>query len=342
MLAPPRPRIPVARALVGLMVGVFVADVLAGGDLMWGGGPLLERGAQYAPAIWAGEWWRLGTAVFLHAGLLHLFVNSFSLLALGQVLEPALGSRRFLLLLVVSGLVSGLATLAFVTDLPSVGASGAVFGLAGLLLADELTRRRLYRRMEVEGGPRLRPRASIIPILLVNLVLGALIPQINNYAHLGGLLAGFLLGTAWIERSLRHRGRSRLAYVALGVLIGALGVLGLRPVLTGEVAFSEGVEAAQAGEWERAHEAFSRAIARSGGRRADYFGQRAYVAARAGRYAAALGDANEALARDPENPGLRFLRASIHAGLGDGEAAAADARAACEAGLEAACRALRR
>lgn len=292
------------------MVATFVLSIVMGGGLEGSQDPdiLYRLGAQHAPSIWRGQWWRLLTAVFLHAGPIHLAANGLSLYLLGRVIEPTLGVPRYLVLFLASGLVSGLATLVFVQETLGVGASGAVFGLAGLLLADELTRRRMYRRIALEGGPRWRPRVSIIPILLLNLVLGLVIPIINMYAHVGGLVSGFLLGTAWIERNMRHPDRARLAYAALGLLIGVLGVVGFRPMYTGEAAET----------------AASRAV----------------VAAHRGRLDEALAYADEAVDLAPRDVRYRQIRASIHAMRGDMEAARADAKVACDAGLAEACRAL--
>lgn len=334
------PPLRATSALLGLMGAAFVASVLLGGSM----DPkvLYRLGAQDAESVWQGEWWRLLTSIFLHAGPAHLFANGVSLYALGRALEPPLGARRLLLLFFVSGVTASLATLVFVTEVLSVGASGAVFGLAGLLLADELTRRRLYRQVEGAGGFRWRPRASIIPILLVNLALGAVIPHINNYAHVGGLVAGFLLGTAWIEANLRKRARSAGAYLALCALIGVLAFVGFRPAFTWVPAFREGTEAIAARDWERAYDALTRAIESGGGGRAHLFAQRAYAALEAGRYDRALADANRALALEPGNGRFRYLRASIQDLRGDRAAALADARAACEAGVEEACAAISR
>lgn len=340
MLFAPR-RLPLrgTRLLIGVMAGMFVLSIFMGGSM--DPAVLYRLGAQDAESIWQGEWWRLFTSVFLHAGPVHLLFNGFSLYALGQILEPALGTRRFLVLFFVSGLTASLATLVFVTDVLSVGASGAVFGLAGLLLADELARRRIYRRMELAGGPRWRPRASILPILLVNLALGFIIPQINNYAHIGGLVGGFLLGTAWIEKNLRRPLAAAAAYLALGGLVGTLLLFGFRPAFTWIPEFREGVAASEAREWERAYEALTRAID-SGGELPVLFAQRALAAREVGRYDQALDDIDRAVALDPGNARFRWLRATIYALRGDEAAAAADARAACRGGVAEACAALRR
>lgn len=339
LFASRRPPLRGTRTLIGVMVGAFVLSVVMGGSM----DPevLYRLGAQDAESVWQGEWWRLVTSIFLHAGPVHLLFNGFSLYALGQTLEPPLGTRRFLVLFFVSGLTASLATLVFVTDVLSVGASGAVFGLAGLLLADELTRRRIYRRMEMAEGTRWRPRASIIPVLLVNLGLGFVIPQINNYAHVGGLVGGFLLGTAWIEANLRRPFRAAAAYVVLGGLVGALLLAGFRPALTWIPEFREGVAASRAREWGRAYDALTRAID-SGGAHPQIFARRALAAREVGRYDQALDDADRALALDPGNARFRWLRATIHALRGDEAAAVADARAACGGGVEEACSALGR
>jgi rhomboid protease GluP len=343
LLAPRyRPRVPVTRVLIGIMVVTFVADVLGGGDPMWGAGPLTDAGALYPPAVWAGQWWRLVTWIFLHGGALHLFVNAFSLYNLGLIVEPGLGPGRYVLLFFGSGLVSALASQAFVTEAPSVGASGAVFGVAGLLLADEFARRRQYRELERAGGPRLRPAVSIIPALILNLALGVAIPVINNYAHVGGLAAGYLLGEAWIGRYLHRTGRARLAYLALGLMVGALAVAGFRPAFNGEAAYRRGVEAAQAGEWDVAYRTLSTAAEQSGGRRADVLAERAYVLVKSDRLDEALADVNRALELEPRNPRYRFLRASIYFRLGAPTAARIDAEAACDGGHAEACRAVGR
>jgi len=337
-----RPRAPVTRALIGVMVAVYVVNVALGGDPMWGTGPLGEAGGQYAPAVWAGEWWRLFTAIFLHGGLLHLFVNGFSLYSLGVLVEPNLGPGRYLVLFFGSGLAAALATQAFVTDVPSVGASGAVFGVAGLVLADELARRRQYREIARAGGPRLRPAWSIIPALALNLGLGAAVPVINNYAHVGGLVAGYLLGVAWINATLRHRSRAGLALAALAVLTATLAWEGFQPAFTGEAAYREGFEAARAGDWERAHERLSRAIEQSGGRRADYLAERALVLAEQRRIDESVADANRALAIDPRNGLALHVRGRVFQAIGLSAAGLADLRAACEAGFAQACRAVAR
>ncbi|MFP4057955.1 MAG: rhomboid family intramembrane serine protease [Candidatus Brocadiia bacterium] len=131
-----------------------------------------------------GEWWRLVSSGFLHASILHLCVNVYALVALGLAVERLWGSARFLLLYVVALVGGSLASLA-ATPRPSVGASGAVFGLFGAVVVFSTAYRRLI--------PRRRRAAlwvNLAAIAGVNVVLGVLVPFIDNAAHGGGFLAG--------------------------------------------------------------------------------------------------------------------------------------------------------
>jgi len=174
---------------------------IAGGFLleMWAGGTTdaqvsMRLGANQAAAVWRGEWWRLVASTFLHAGILHLVFNGWALYQLGSLFEIWLGSSRLLVTYFASGVAGSLASVLWNTFgggnlyRPSVGASGAIFGLLGALIAF------LFRRRS-----RLTPVAkSLFTQLLfwagANLVLGATFPLIDNAAHLGGLVAGLSAG----------------------------------------------------------------------------------------------------------------------------------------------------
>ncbi len=149
---------------------------------------LLEFGANYAPLVLAGEWYRLMTAIFLHGGLLHLTVNVLSLWILGKWVEPEIGSARTLVVLLLSGLIGNVASLALYreTAVVAVGASGAGMGLLGCLAM-------LLLR---PGGHPLRSRRlpAVLVITGASLFMGLVIHQIDNGAHLGGLLTGAALG----------------------------------------------------------------------------------------------------------------------------------------------------
>ncbi|MBU8905729.1 rhomboid family protein [Desertibacillus haloalkaliphilus] len=143
---------------------------------------LIEFGAKYNPLIVEGEWWRFFSAMFLHIGFLHLFMNSFALFYLGGAVEKIFGTRRFIIIYLVAGLFGSAASFAF-NEAVSAGASGAIFGCFGALLYFGVIHRRLFWRTI---------GMSVVVILTINLALGFAVPMIDNGAHIGGLVGGFL------------------------------------------------------------------------------------------------------------------------------------------------------
>lgn len=143
----------------------------------------LKMGANFAPLIRQGEVWRVITYMFLHASLLHLIVNMYSLYALGASVENFLGRWKFIVVYLVSGICGGLLSAATGSNTISVGASGAIFGLAGALLYFGYH----YRTYLGEAIKK-----QIIPIILINLLIGYLIAGIDNFGHIGGLIGGIL------------------------------------------------------------------------------------------------------------------------------------------------------
>ena len=201
MTNPPQPRQasfrlplfkPIATwVLLGIIVVVFGLEYLAGGST----DPevLVRLGAKVTPLIAAGEYWRLFTSMFLHIGLMHLFFNGYALVVLGTELERLLGWQRFLSLYLLSGLFGSLASYAF-SDSLSAGASGAIFGLIGALAAFFA----LHRQQLGSWGQRRL--MNILFLIAINLFLGFTQPWIDNWAHMGGLVAGLALGWALAPR----------------------------------------------------------------------------------------------------------------------------------------------
>ena len=157
------------------------------------------------------EYWRLITGGFLHSGLLHLFFNMWILLFLGRELEPALGRARFLALYFTSLLAGSAGALLLQPRALTVGASGAVFGLMGAAFI-------LYRARGIDPM-----QAGIGPMILLNLGITFLIPNIPIGGHLGGLVGGGLAALA-MER-LAGRSRSVWVPVAACVSIGVVAVV---------------------------------------------------------------------------------------------------------------------
>jgi membrane associated rhomboid family serine protease len=136
------------------------------------------------------QWWRIVTSAFLHSGLLHITVNMISLWALGRFIEMVTGSARMALIYAVSLVASGLGVVYLSSpqngDLPTLGASGAIFGLFGALFAIGLKL----------GRPGMRLVRDNIGILVLNLFITFTVPMISKQAHVSGLIAGFLLTLA--------------------------------------------------------------------------------------------------------------------------------------------------
>ncbi|MBO8160370.1 MAG: rhomboid family intramembrane serine protease [Thermosipho sp. (in: Bacteria)] len=145
-------------------------------------------GAQFGPLVSGGQWYRLITSMFVHGGFIHLIFNMYALFYLGRIVESVYGTDKFLSYYFLSGLVGNLATQIFYYKSLSVGASGAIFGLVGVLFAAGFRKDTPYVLKPITG-------TVFLPMILINIILG-LMPgtNINNAAHIGGFLTGMLLG----------------------------------------------------------------------------------------------------------------------------------------------------
>ncbi len=196
-LAYPVPVVPARLTYVflALTVGVFlfqwVSESLVGFDVVTGLG--LKDNASIA----AGQYWRLITPVFLHAGPTHLIFNMYALYVLGPQVEGPFGYLRFGLVYLLSG-VSGVVLSMALSSSRSVGASGAIFGLVGALAVYLYHHRRAFGAF---GRSRL---ANLLMVIGINLVIGLSVPLIDNWGHLGGLLGGASLAALTGPRLSLH------------------------------------------------------------------------------------------------------------------------------------------
>jgi membrane associated rhomboid family serine protease len=198
----------VTKALLALNIFVYVITAAQGGGLNSPGGKLFTDWLLFGPAVANGDWWRLFTSAFLHANLIHIAFNMYFLWFVGSAVEQALGRGRFVLLYIVSALAGSAGALVWTPNAPTVGASGALFGLLGAALI--LERQRNY----VLGG-------SAMGLILINLILSFAISGISIGGHVGGLIGGVLC-TLIFSRF----GRGHAAYSRVGVwsFAGVLGV----------------------------------------------------------------------------------------------------------------------
>jgi rhomboid protease GluP len=226
-------RAPVTTVLLVVNILVFGVSVVAtlqagkgqGLSLLWGldGEALYRLGALWTPAILHGELYRLVTAMFLHGGLIHIGFNMMVLMDIGPVVEEVYGSARYLFLYTTVG-IAGYVVSAFTPfrthPALAVGASGAILGLIGVMIA--ITTRR--------GGMAMQAlRSRLISWVVSIFVFGFLMSGIDNWAHGGGLISGFLLGKVFADREPMNPGEVKranvLGWVAAAVLLASFAFM---------------------------------------------------------------------------------------------------------------------
>jgi membrane associated rhomboid family serine protease len=207
---------PATFVLIGLNVIAYLVEIAAGvGGLNNPGGEIVVKYALFGPAVAEGEWYRLVTGGFLHASLIHIGFNMLLLFFLGRLLEPALGTPRFVALYFASLLAGSMGALLLDPNALTLGASGAVFGLAGATFV-------------IARGRGMDAIAGEVGFLIVfNLVFSFIGTRISVGGHLGGLTAGILCALAIVAGERGYLGRRHFpAEMTIIVLIGVLAVVG--------------------------------------------------------------------------------------------------------------------
>ncbi|MGA2966089.1 MAG: rhomboid family intramembrane serine protease [Terriglobales bacterium] len=217
----------VTQVILGINVVVFIAMVLALGPAMLNspsGQDLVRWGANFGPLTVSGQWWRLLTCVFVHGGLLHIGFNMWCLWSLGRLAESVYGHWTFAAVYLITGLSASLASLIWNPSVLSVGASGAIFGIAGALIASFYLGEFSLPRAALSGMLR-----SVVVFVGYNLFFGAVIARTDNAAHVGGLLMGLLLGALIAKVAPGHDDfLRRIAVLLVGAALVAGGVMWLQ------------------------------------------------------------------------------------------------------------------
>jgi membrane associated rhomboid family serine protease len=210
----------VTQALIAINVIVFFAETASGAPLRGGGGgTIFTKGALFGPLIvHQHEYWRIVSSGFLHDGLFHIFVNMLSLYFVGSALEPAIGRVNFAAIYVASLLAGSFGALLFQPDAPTVGASGAIFGIFGALIV-------LARNRGISIW-----QSGLGLVLVLNLLFSVSFRGISIGGHIGGLVGGVITGVVIIEVAER---RKRPALALIGCAIVALASIAGAVVVAG-------------------------------------------------------------------------------------------------------------
>lgn len=209
----------VTRALIIINIVVFLIMTISGGSENTAN--LVRFGAIVKPYIAMGQWWRLFTASFIHIGLMHILFNMYFLYQLGPTFEMLYGSRNFLIIYLISGIVGNLVSFAFGSaSTVSAGASTSLYGMFGLALGIMLN----YKNDAVLSSFG----ASFLSVIAINVVYSLISPNVGILGHLGGLVSGLILSGIFpvVNRELSSNVRF-ISIAALLVLIVLLIKIGL-------------------------------------------------------------------------------------------------------------------
>ena len=216
----------VTQVIFGINVAVFVAMLVTGVSMLDNPScqDLVRWGANFGPLTVSGQWWRLLTCVFIHGGLLHIAFNMWCLWDLGRLAESIYGHWTFAAVYLISGLSASLASVIWNPVVLSVGASGAIFGIAGALIASFYLGEFSLPRAAMTGTLR-----SVVMFVGYNLFFGVVIARTDNAAHVGGLVMGLILGALIAKVAPQHDavGR-RIAILLIGVLLIGGGIFWLQ------------------------------------------------------------------------------------------------------------------
>ena len=208
--------ISLTHILFGANVAVYLAMAIGSGTVVNFPGHALLFGANYGPYTLTGQWWRLLTYMFMHGGILHIAFNMWCLWDLGALAESLYGRVTYGAIYIITGAGAGLASVAWNPGVLSVGASGAIFGLAGALIASFYLGEFSLPSVALRGTLR-----SLLIFAAFNLFFGTMFAGVDNAAHIGGLVIGLILGAA-IAKLAPHEGSNRLGVIAL-VLLALIG-----------------------------------------------------------------------------------------------------------------------
>ncbi len=200
-------------AIMAINILVFVLMAVNGAGIFEANGYVhMKWGSNFSPLTLSGDWWRLITCTFIHFGIIHLAMNMYCLYTVGVYLEPMLGKARYITAYLCTGLLASVISLWWHTDtVNSAGASGAVFGLYGLFFA-------LLVSNLIPKAVRMALLQSIGIFIVFNLAFG-MKSGVDNAAHVGGLLSGFIIGLGYLFAINKEKEQQKVQWVLPLVIV---------------------------------------------------------------------------------------------------------------------------
>lgn len=269
---------------------------------------LLLFGAKVNQLIAQGQYWRLFTPMFLHIGLMHLLFNSYALYLYGPVVEKLFGKGKFILVYLISGLMGTMFSYVLSPN-PAAGASGAIFGLMGALLYFRQRQKALFQRI---FGP------GLLMIIGINLFYGFVVPGIDNWGHIGGLVGGFLVGLGVGLYKDHSIGAKRILVLGLIAILFGAGIWYGGRIHGSTLLLERAIQSLRAGNFPEA-EAYAREAAarRNPGPHIQQVLEAVYltkadVLTRASDYPGALAAVDNLIGHYPKEPRYRMYRANLY------------------------------
>lgn len=220
--------------LIVICVAIFVGMIFSGGNIFFSNELLMRFGARSNFEIVNGEYYRLLLSSLVHSGAMHLIANMISMKVVGDIVEAVFGKINFILIAFFSALFGSVASFAFSSGSISVGASGIVFGLMGAHLAMFVTNREKYKQYF---------GLDLLIFLVINTMIGIWDPTIDEFAHMGGLLGGFITSMILIKFSKKKVFSYVLVVLVMAMLsIGSFAAGQGHYINSGDYAFDQIVE----------------------------------------------------------------------------------------------------
>lgn len=312
---------PVTSAILSACVVLMLVAERSGSTLQTE--TLIRFGATERGRVWSGEYWRLFSAMFLHVGWFHLLWNAGVMFGLCGGVERLLGRGRFLAGYLLTGVASSALSLVG-QEAVSAGASGAAFGMIGILLGGA------YQKLG-GMGPFLRHRGvyATLKWMVIWFALGMTLLPFDNWGHLGGLLAGLALGLLWLAGPRLSSVAKAAGWSAFGVVLVLLVAASLHPwpfvypTMQGWSAYRAGVTAFQKGDLAGAEAEFDRAQ-RQGYQSEFLHLNRALIRQSQGRLGPAIDDFGAAILINPKGADAYYLRGLCYAAAGKNQEALGD------------------